>query len=307
MNRSILLADALNTHWAVIPERLATYSSVLHRWASGQAATHDVLASIEADKTARAARSQSTQLASSGGIAVLKLYGVITQRGNMLDDLSGAGATSTQKFSNALREALADDSIGQILIDIDSPGGNVYGVGELAAEIFAARGQKPIVAIANSLAASAAYWIGAQASEFYVTPGGEVGSIGVYMMHQDCSAYMEAEGIKTTFIQAGAHKTEGNGYAPLGAEAQEFLQSRTNDYYTAFIKAVAKGRGVNLDAVRNDMGQGRCFGADAALAAKMVDGIATFDDVLRKMQKQAKSTRTAPQLARAQRELSILG
>ena len=74
----------------------------------------------------------------------------------MVDDVSGPGSASTQQFSAALRDALNDDTVSQILIDIDSPGGSVYGVAELADEILAARKQKPVVAIANSLAASAA-------------------------------------------------------------------------------------------------------------------------------------------------------
>jgi ClpP class serine protease len=109
---------------------------------------------------------------SSGGIAVLPLYGVVTQRGNMVEDVSGPGSTSTQQFSAALHQLLADDTVGQILIDIDSPGGSVYGVSELADEIQAARSQKPVVAVANSLAASAAYWIGCSAGEFYVSLAG---------------------------------------------------------------------------------------------------------------------------------------
>lgn len=309
MKRHLLLAECLNTPWALIPERLATYSSVLHRWSSGVAAPDDVMAGIEADKSARAAKRAANVAAGSGGIAVLPLYGVVTQRGNMMDDLSGPGSCSTQNFADALNAALADDTVGQILIDIDSPGGSVYGVAELGAQILAARAQKPVVAVANSLAASAAYWIGSQAGEFYITPGGEVGSIGVYMMHQDVSAMMEAEGVKTTFIKAGEFKTEGNPYQPMDDAAQAYLQTRVDDYYGAFTKAVSKGRNVGIDQVRNGMGQGRVLGASDALAQNMVDGIATFDEVIGKMQKQGKAAQRtgASRVARANREIDILG
>jgi signal peptide peptidase SppA len=309
MKRHLLLAECLNTPWALIPERLATYSSVLHRWSAGMAAPDEVMAGIEADKSARASKRAANVAAGSGGIAVLPLYGVVTQRGNMMDDLSGPGSCSTQNFADALNAALADDTVGQILIDIDSPGGSVYGVAELGAQILAARAQKPVIAVANSLAASAAYWIGSQAGEFYITPGGEVGSIGVYMMHQDVSAMMEAEGVKTTFIKAGEFKTEGNPYQPMDDAAQAYLQTRVDDYYGAFTKAVSKGRSVGIDQVRNGMGQGRVLGANDALAQNMVDGIATFDEVITKMQKQAKSAQRtgASRVARANREIDILG
>jgi signal peptide peptidase SppA len=206
----------------------------------------------------------------------------------MVEDVSGPGSTSTQHFSSALRQLMADDTVGQILIDIDSPGGSVYGVAELADEIQSARAQKPVIAVANSLAASAAYWIGCSASEFYVTPGGEVGSIGVWQAHQDYSKALEESGVKTTLISAGKFKVEGNPYSPLDDEAQSFMQSRVDDYYAAFTKAVARGRGVPIAQVRDGMGQGRVLGADDALAQNMVDGIATFDDVLKKMRRDAK-------------------
>lgn len=308
MKRSILISEFLSTPWAMMPERLRAFASVLGRWQSGEPASESALAGIAADKQARSAKRESNQQAGGGMIAVLSLYGVVTQRGNMVDDVSGPGSASTQRFSQAFREALADPAVGSILIDIDSPGGSVYGVSELAAEIMQARGQKQIVAIANSLAASAAYWIGCAASEFYVTPGGEVGSIGVWQAHEDWSVAMEEAGVKTTLISAGKFKVEGNPYQPLDGEAQSFMQSRVDDYYAAFSKGVAKGRGVGIDQVRNGMGQGRVLGADAALAEKMVDGIMTFDEVIRKMQKDAKAaSRTgASRLAVAQRELQMI-
>jgi signal peptide peptidase SppA len=283
MKTELLIAEFLSTPWALMPERLNAVSAVMARWSSHAPATAEVLAGIDTDKLAREARRQTATSVSGGGIAVLPLYGVITQRGNMIEDVSGPGSVSTQKFASALRQALADESVSQILIDIDSPGGSVYGVAELADEIVAARAQKPIIAIANSLAASAAYWIGCSASEFYVTPGGEVGSIGVWQAHFDYSQALAAEGVTPTLISAGTYKVEGNPYAPLEPEAQAFMQSRVDDYFLAFSKAVAKGRGVPIAQVRNGMGQGRVLGADAALEQNMVDGIVTLDEAIRKM------------------------
>lgn len=289
MKTELLIAEFLSTPWALMPERLNAVSAVMARWSSHTPATTEVLAGIDVDKVAREARRQTATSVSGGGIAVLPLYGVITQRGNMIEDVSGPGSVSTQKFAAALRQALADESVSQILIDIDSPGGSVYGVAELADEIVAARAQKPIIAIANSLAASAAYWIGCSASEFYVTPGGEVGSIGVWQAHFDYSQALAAEGVTPTLISAGTYKVEGNPYAPLDPEAQAFMQSRVDDYFLAFSKAVAKGRGVPIAQVRNGMGQGRVLGADAALEQNMVDGIVTLDEAIRKMLLQARA------------------
>jgi signal peptide peptidase SppA len=308
MKKQLLVAEFLATPWALMPERLNAMYGVIARWSVGNIASDETMQRIQNERLLRDTRRQAASAISSGGIAVIPLYGVVTQRGNMVDDVSGPGSVSTQQFAAALRQALTDETVSQILIDIDSPGGSVYGVSELADEIASARTQKPVVAIANSLAASAAYWSGCSASEFYVSPGGEVGSIGVWQAHFDYSQAFATEGVKPTLISAGKYKVEGNPYAPLDEEAQAFMQSRVDDYYTTFTKAVARGRGVPISQVRDGMGQGRVLGADAAFAQNMVDGIATFDDVVKKMRRDAKTPARSKvsRLAHAQRALEIL-
>lgn len=290
MNKQLLLSEFLTTPWALMPERLQAMSGILTRWSAGEPPSDETLFQVNTDRVLRDTRKQMAAASAGTGIAVLPLYGVVTQRGNMVDDISGPGSTSTQQFTSVLRQMLTDDTVGQILIDIDSPGGSVYGVSELASEIVKARAQKPVIAVANSLAASAAYWIGCSASEFYVTPGGEVGSIGVWQAHFDYSKALEEEGVKPTLISAGKFKVEGNPYVPLDEQAQAFMQSRVDDYYNAFVEAVAVGRGVSISDVRDGMGEGRVLGADAALAMNMVDGISTFDEVLAKMQSSIKTS-----------------
>ena len=295
MNKQLLLSEFLTTPWALMPERLQAMSGILTRWSAGEPPSDETLFQVNTDRVLRDTRKQMAAASTDSGIAVLPLYGVVTQRGNMVDDISGPGSSSTQQFTSVLRQMLADDTVGQILIDIDSPGGSVYGVSELASEIIKARAQKPVIAVANSLAASAAYWIGCSASEFYVTPGGEVGSIGVWQAHFDYSKALEEDGVKPTLISAGKFKVEGNPYVPLDEQAQAFMQSRVDDYYNAFVEAVAIGRGVSINDVKTGMGEGRVLGADAAMAQNMVDGIVTFDDVLAKMQANARSTRPISQ------------
>ena len=290
MNKQLLLSEFLTTPWALMPERLQAMSGILTRWSAGEPPNDETLFQVNTDRLIRDTRKQMAAASKGTGIAVLPLYGVVTQRGNMVDDISGPGSTSTQQFTSILRQMLTDDTVGQILIDIDSPGASVYGVSELASEIVKARAQKPVIAVANSLAASAAYWIGCSASEFYVTPGGEVGSIGVWQAHFDYSKALEEEGVKPTLISAGKFKVEGNPYVPLDEQAQAFMQSRVDDYYNAFVEAVAVGRGVSISDVRDGMGEGRVLGADAALAMNMVDGISTFDEVLAKMQSSIKTS-----------------
>ena len=276
------LAEALATPWALQPERLSAYAAVLAGRYMGLRAARaggmdedDHGAPLKPQAAPQAARPGNR----SGAIAVVGVYGAITQRASMMSICDGG--TSTQAISNALRQANADETVSHIVLDIDSPGGSVYGVAELAAEIRASA--KPVTAIANSLAASAAYWLGTAAAEFYVTPGGEVGSIGVWMAHEDWSKAMADAGVATTMISAGKFKVEGNPYGPLEGEARDFMQSRVNDYYGAFTRGVAKGRKVSVDQVRGGMGQGRVLGADQAKAENMVDGVMTFEQVLRQV------------------------
>jgi len=304
MKRELLITEFLSTPWAIERQRLRVAATVLAQWHTGQRqAMDDETTDSPGRYSYEARRQQANARAGGGAIAVIPVYGTIMQRANMMNDV--CGGTSTQQISGLLREALADDTVGAILLDIDSPGGSVYGVAELADEITAAKAKKPVVGIANALAASAAYWLGCAASELYVTPSGEVGSIGVWQAHEDWSKAMEEAGVKTTLISAGKFKTEGNPYQPLDPEAQDFMQSRVNDYYTAFTKAVAKGRGVPIDSVRNGMGQGRVLGADAAVAEKMVDGVATFDQVIKKMRADMKPAGRSARVAQAQREAAI--
>ncbi len=115
-----------------------------------------------------------------------------------------------------------------------------------------------------------------------VTPSGEVGSVGVYMMHFDWSQRMEADGVRTTIIKAGRHKAEGHPYAPLGDDAQAHFQSLVDDHYRTFVRNVAKGRGTSTAAV---LGQGRTFTAHRAVERGMADRVATLDDVIAEAQK----------------------
>ncbi|WP_342617215.1 S49 family peptidase [Rhodoferax sp. GW822-FHT02A01] len=294
MKKNLLVAAMLAQPWALMPEYMQSMASVVARWQAGVEASPETLAAVHADMEARqAARAQAQARAGGGSIAVINVFGVLTQRGNMMDEISGGGSCSTEQLVAQLRSAEVDDTIGQILLNFSTPGGSVYGIQEAAAEINRIKASKPIIGISNSMCASAGYWLAAQCTELYCTPGGEVGSIGVWQAHEDMSQALEEAGVKISLISAGKFKVEGNPYEPLGDEARAFMQLRTDEYYDPFAKAVAKGRGVGVDAVRNGMGQGRVLGAPAALAENMIDGIATFDEVVKKMQRAAKGSKGA--------------
>jgi len=222
----------------------------------------------------------------AGKVAILPVHGLIEQR--MSDYGYWFGSFPTEFGEQALDALLANRQVEAIVLDIDSPGGTSYGVEEFADKIYAARQVKPIHALANSMAASAAYWIasaagGAQGPSFNVTPGGDVGSVGVYSMHADWSKNLEEAGIKVTIAKAGKYKAEFSPYAPLSKEAQDYQQEMVDACYTKFVKAVARNRGVSVKDVRDTFGEGRLVMADAALAAGMVDRIITLGELLEKL------------------------
>lgn len=261
--------------WAILPETLAMICEVVDMRAAGQRFTAE---EIE-QRVGAASRPRTRTTAAS--IAVLPVFGIISYRMNMMTAMSGG--TSTELLAAEFRQLVNDDSIGAIVLDVDSPGGMVDGVPELAAEIFNARGSKPIVAVANSLAASAAYWIATAADEVIVTPSGQVGSIGVITAHQDESGYYEQQGVKTTLISAGRYKAEGNPYEPLTDDARASIQARVDDYYGMFVNAVARHRGVKATDVRNGFGEGRVVGAQEAKKLGMVDRVETLNETLSRL------------------------
>ncbi len=269
---SHIVKALMTTPWAIMPSKLEAIVEFVMLKANGEQAF---------DKPNYEAKAGRPRASKQGNVAVIPVHGVVSQRMNMLQEFSGG--VSTELLTAQINEAVADSSVKAIVLDIDSPGGSVYGVSEVSDVIYAAREQKHITAVANSLAASAAYWIGSAASEFVVTPGGDVGSIGVYTAHQDVSALEENMGVKTTLISAGKHKVTGNPYEPLSEEALGQIQSSVDDYYDMFTSAVAKHRGVSVSDVKNGYGEGRVLGAKEALKAGMVDRVATFDEVINKL------------------------
>ena len=229
----------------------------------------------------------------AGGVAVITLRGVITPRPSLMNMLFGGGGTGLESFRRAFRDAVDSEDVGSILIDIDSPGGSTDLIAETAAEILAARGSKPIVAIANTMAASAAYWIASAADEVVVTPSGEVGSIGVFSLHEEYSKMDERIGITTTIVKAGKYKAETNPYEPLSEEAREAMQESVDEFHGMFLAAVAKGRGVSASTARKDFGEGRVVTAKKAVAAGMADRVATFEETVQRLASGRRSSRRA--------------
>lgn len=268
-----VLSAATATPWAILPEKLKEIRAVLANRTDGVELTAD---EIQARMGARRSEAQGGGLV--GSVAVLPLSGSIFPKANMMTEMSGA--TSLQSWLARFNAAVDNPDISAIVLDVDSPGGVTSGVMEAADAIYAARSRKPIVAVANTLMASAAYWLAAQAEEVVASPSADVGSVGVYAMHMDASKKMVNDGVSATVIKAGKYKAEGNPFEPLSEDARDYMQSRVDETYEAFVGALARARGLTNAQVKAQFGEGRVMSASRALAAGMVDRVATLDDVI---------------------------
>lgn len=252
---------------AIIPSYLEVISAAIKDWPEGN------LLQVEA------AVAPNNNQVNADGIKVLSYSGTIMKSNSGLNALSGG--ISTLQMKKDIQAAINDSSVDGIVLSIDSPGGTVDGTKELADYIMSIRGTKPIVAYADGLMASAAYWIGASTDAIVAYDTTQVGSIGVIMTHLDYSGAAEKEGIKPTVLRAGKYKALGNRYEPLSKEAKKLLQDDLDYYYSMFIDHIAEVRAVTPEIVVGVMAEGRIFIGTKAKEAGLVDEIGGIEEAIK--------------------------
>lgn len=314
MTPGAALAELEGHCWAIRPEvlgslvELAQRGRLIEAVRSESADAEDVTVySADALTTLAARRGRPKTI--RGTIMRIPLKGVLMPSGGilaMLFDLPDPVAL----FRQRLQAAMDDEEVGAILMDVDSPGGVIDNIPELAADIAAARERKPITAVANTQMASAAYFLGAQASELVVTPSGTAGSIGVYATHQDMSAAAEQAGVKVTLIKAGKFKAETAPYFPLSEEAASHIQEDVDTFYDMFAQAVASGRSAPLGQklkkqdVADGFGEGRSLTAKAAVSAGLADRVESLPDSVARLATRTRGDSLQAEAAEARAELA---
>lgn len=211
-----------------------------------------------------------------GGVAVIPMRGPIVPRGSMFSAF--LGLASIEGMRELFRAALAREDVRAVLFDVDSPGGRVAGVADFADEIRAARGTKPILAVANEYAFSAAYFLASAADHVFVTQSGAVGSIGVVAMHVDESAWLANEGVRVTLVTSGAKKALFDSSQPLSEAGRAELERIVAFHAEQFFGGVAASRPLGVEAVRGL--EAGTFDGQLAVRAKLADRVGTFDDAL---------------------------
>lgn len=210
-------------------------------------------------------------------VAVIPIQGVLTKDG------PGWYGSNYDDIGRAVEAAAQNPEVTHIVLSVDSPGGEVTGLPETAAIVAEAAKHKPVTAMVEGMSASAAYWLTSQANHVVLTPSGEVGSIGVRMMHMDVSKMLDDMGVKVTELYSGDFKTEWSPYKPLSDEAKADMMPRLQSIHQEFINAVQTGRGARLtqDIQSRRIGEGRMFSSVDARAHGMVDSIQSSRDFFR--------------------------
>lgn len=270
-----VLSFAIEHPWNLTRPMLQVVASILARRVAGETVARDEILAAMANR-------KDLPQPRRGKVAVIPIYGVLAPRMNLFSEMSGG--TTYQEVGAQLREAVGNPAVASIVLDVDSPGGSVAGNAELAAEIMKARTKKPIIAQAQYTMASAAYQLGAAATEVVAAPSARIGSIGTFTIHDDLSAALEQHGIKRTFISAGEGKVDGNDGGPLSEGARARLQQSVNEAYGAFVSNVVRGRGAGVTTARvQDDWKAHVYSAAEAQSLGMIDRVATLDETLARL------------------------
>lgn len=205
----------------------------------------------------------------ANGVAIIPIHGLLVNRLSW----SYSFATGYNFIRSQRMAAVADPDVDLIVYDVNSQGGLASGCGELAREMYDGRGEKPSLAVVDARCYSAAYFLASACDRVVVTPSGGVGSIGCMSMHVDYSGMLEADGLKVTFIFAGAEKTDGNPYQSLSPRAKATIQRDVDYHYGLFIEAVSRHRGMSEDDIR--VTEAACYLPPEALDIGLIDAIET--------------------------------
>jgi len=209
-------------------------------------------------------------------IAVLDIFGILTHRGSIEADSSYL--LGYQDIGRSLAVAVRDTGVRGIVLNIDSPGGEVDGAFQLAEQISQADAIKPVRAVIDGAGMSAAYLLAAAARDITATATSQVGSVGVVMRHVDWSEALAKEGVKISLIFAGAHKIDGNALEPLPPAVRGEMQALVDVIYDGFVGAVSGYRRLSAASVRAT--EARTYLAADGQAAGLVDAIGTVESVV---------------------------
>lgn len=222
------------------------------------------------------------------GIALIPIHGTLVHRQAFL--MAESGLTSYGKIQTQVVEAMADERVKGIILDVDSAGGEVNGVFDLADVMAALRGEKPMYAVANDDAFSAAYLLASTADKVYVTQTGGTGSVGVIAVHLEQTEWEKNVGLNFTIFRAGKYKGEYGPHEALTEHAAESLQGELDRLYGMFTERIAQYRGMAEEAVRGTEA-GLYFG-EQGVDIGFADEVGTLDEAMEALSQEINDSST---------------
>jgi capsid assembly protease len=220
------------------------------------------------------------------GVAIVPVMGPIFRHANLMTSFSGA--TSVEDLATDFNTALGDPNVRAILLNVNSPGGNVDGINELANMIRAARDVKPVKSYIGGQGASGGYWLASMASEVVADATAMIGSVGVVAGFSDRSAADEKAGVKR--FEIVSNRSPKKRLDPQSDEGRASVLTMLDDMADEFIASIAEARGVTVEKVLADFGQGDSMMAKRALNAGMIDRVGSFEGLLAEMAASARGS-----------------
>jgi signal peptide peptidase SppA len=240
----------------------------------------------------------TTRFTRAGEVAIIDVAGPITKHLSFWSFLFGGA--STEETKRAVRDAMADDQVSSLLLRVDSPGGHVAGVQDLADVLFEARATKRVYAHIEDLGASAAYWLASQAHRITANATAEIGSIGTLAVIEDWSEFAAQEGVTVHVVTsqgAEAHKGMGVPGTAITAAHLADIQRRVDAVNAHFLQSIARGRKLAMTRVRS-LADGRMHDAAVAQDLGLIDGVMSFEAALAQILRSIQSRSRAKALLR---------
>ncbi len=280
MSLKTIIEYMTDSAWLVEPGMLEQFCHIVERHIAGEKLGDDEIAAATGGR-AGADDKHSFEI-TADGTAIIPVSGVIAKYSRMVNGASQPRGTSLEQLSKQLNEARTDARVGRIFLLIESPGGSVAGLFDFADQVYAASFEKPVVAFADDMAASAAYLIGSQAGAFYGNATAAIGSIGVYTLFVDSSRRAAQMGLKFIIVRSGDNKGVGSPGVEVSDENIAAIQERIDGLYQMFLSAVLRGRsaaGLSAEGL-GALADGRVYLAAEAAAGKLIDGVMSLSEAL---------------------------
>jgi capsid assembly protease len=222
------------------------------------------------------------------GIGTINVHGSLTNTDSYWNQFFGI--TSYNEIRNAIVEAVENEEVNRIVLDVDTPGGDAKGVNELSDFITSARAHKPIDSYVSGSAFSAGYWIASATDKLYGPKMSEAGSIGVIAILINRSRAMKERGYDVTVFRGGKYKALANPFEKLTDTAKKIYQAKIDAMEGFFLDAVSENRGIPRKLVKAQVGEGLTFFAEEAVQNGLMDEVVSFDEFFNRLVKQSQTS-----------------